>query len=97
MPHPLNERDYGVRCAGAGAVRAISSKYKRWLHRLNLLSYSFHALRHTFATRCIEKGFDPKSLSEILGHSDVKITLNRYVHPSIDLKRSHMERLTPLL
>ena len=71
-------------------------KYKRWLRQLNLPSYSFHALRHTFATRCIEKNFDAKSLSEILGHSDVKITLNRYVHPSMDLKRSHMERLTPV-
>ncbi len=70
-------------------------RYKRWLHQLNLPSYSFHALRHTFATRCIEMGFDPKSLSEILGHADVNITLNRYVHPSLDLKRSHMERLTP--
>lgn len=70
-------------------------KYKRWLKKLDIKSYSFHALRHTFATSCIEKGFDAKSLSEILGHSDVKITLNRYVHPSMELKRQHMEKLTP--
>lgn len=70
-------------------------KYKRWLKKLDIKSYSFHALRHTFATSCIEKGFDAKSLSEILGHSAVKITLNRYVHPSMELKRQHMEKLTP--
>ncbi len=70
-------------------------KYRRWLRRLQLPHRPFHALRHTFATRCIENGFDPKSLSEILGHADVKITLNRYVHPTLELKRSHMERLLP--
>lgn len=68
-------------------------KYKRWLQACALPNYSFHALRHTFATRCIECGFDPKSLSEILGHASVNITLNLYVHPSMKLKRCHMEKL----
>lgn len=68
-------------------------KYKHWLNECGLSDYNFHALRHTFATRCIEKGFDPKSLSEILGHSNVNITLNRYVHPSMDSKRRQMESL----
>ena len=58
---------------------------------------NYHALRHTFATRCIELGFDVKSLSELLGHSAVSMTLNRYVHPTMDLKRAHMERLSPAL
>ncbi len=70
-------------------------KYKRWLKKLNIPHRSFHTLRHTFATRCIEKGFDAKSLSEILGHTDVRITLNRYVHPSMESKRLEMELLTP--
>ncbi len=69
------------------------AKYRRWLRRLGIPPHSFHALRHTFATRCVERGFDVKSLSEILGHSDVRMTLNRYVHPSMDLKRRHMEML----
>ena len=56
-------------------------------------SYKFHILRHTFATECIEVGIDPKSLSEILGHSDVSITLNRYVHSSYKLKRKYLEKL----
>ena len=68
-------------------------RYKRILRKCGLPDYSFHALRHTFATHCIEKGFDPKSLSEILGHASVGITLNRYVHPSMELKRRCMERL----
>lgn len=71
-------------------------KYKRWLGEYGLADYNFHALRHTFATRCIERGFDPKSLSEILGHADVNITLNRYVHPSMDSKRRQMESLMAL-
>lgn len=53
----------------------------------------FHTLRHSFATRCVEMGIDIKTLSEILGHENVNITLNRYVHSSMDLKRESMERL----
>lgn len=68
-------------------------KFRKLLKSCNLENYNYHALRHTFATRCIEAGFDAKSLSEILGHSDVSITLKRYVHPSMDLKRKNMERL----
>ena len=56
---------------------------------------NFHSLRHTFATRCIEAGFDIKTLSEILGHSSVKITLDKYVHSSLQLKRNNMEKLKP--
>lgn len=73
--------------------RSYYNKYKDYLNRCDIYSYTFHALRHTFATRCIEKGVDPKSLSEILGHADVKITLDRYVHPSLEHKRNCMELL----
>lgn len=52
----------------------------------------FHALRHTFATRYIEHGGDIVSLSEILGHSSASITMDRYVHPSMDKKRHNVER-----
>lgn len=54
---------------------------------------NFHALRHTFATRCIENNFDIKTLSEILGHSNVKTTLELYVHSSMELKRKNMDKL----
>ena len=53
---------------------------------LSIEKKNFHSLRHTFATNCIDSGMDPKCLSEILGHSDVKTTWNRYVHPSLEQK-----------
>ena len=53
----------------------------------------FHTIRHTCATRCVEAGFELKSLSEILGHANTSITLNRYVHSSMKLKRENMEKL----
>lgn len=73
--------------------RNYYEKYKKYLKEVNLEGYNFHALRHTFATRCIEKGIDPKALSEILGHASVQITLDRYVHPTMDTKRNCMEKL----
>lgn len=73
--------------------RNYYQRYKSVIKQCGIADYTFHALRHTFATRAIECGFDVKSLSEILGHADVKITLERYVHPSIDLKRGYMEQL----
>ena len=75
--------------------RTYENKFYSYLKQSGLPHTNFHALRHTFATRCIENNFDVKSLSEILGHSSVNITLNRYVHSSADLKKSHMERLYP--
>lgn len=82
---------------GTGAYiepRLYTYSFKQFLDKNHMKHYGFHALRHTFATRCIENGFDAKSLSELLGHSNVKITLERYVHPSLDLKREHMRRLS---
>lgn len=70
-------------------------RYKTFMKSLGLGEYSFHSLRHTFATRCIDNGFDPKSLSEILGHANVSTTLALYVHPTIEHKRKQMERLKP--
>lgn len=59
----------------------------------DLKGVHFHTLRHSFATRCVEAGFEIKSLSEILGHSSTNITLGCYVHSSLDLKRQNMEKL----
>ena len=67
--------------------------YNRVLKDLELPHLTFHALRHTFATRCIECGCDYKSLSELLGHSNVSITMNIYVHPQMELKRKCVELL----
>ena len=73
--------------------RTLQNHFKRIIKQINLKDINYHALRHTFATRCVEAGFDIKSLSEILGHSSVKITLDKYVHSSMEQKRLNMERL----
>lgn len=67
--------------------------YNRVLKELELPHHKFHALRHTFATRCIECGCDYKSLSQLLGHSNVAITMSMYVHPQLELKRKCVELL----
>ncbi len=77
--------------------RSMERHFKRILGQAGLEQVNFHVLRHTFATRCIEMDFDVKSLSELLGHANVNITLNRYVHPSMELKRKNMQRLSALL
>lgn len=74
--------------------RTYQNKFQNYLKRAGIEKKNFHALRHTFATNCINSGTDVKSLSELLGHSDVKITLNRYVHPTMDTKRQHMNALS---
>lgn len=76
--------------------RLLQYKLDRYTKACDLEGVHFHTLRHTFATRCIEVDFEIKSLSEILGHSSPKITLERYVHPSMDIKRSNMNKLTAI-
>lgn len=77
--------------------RTLQNRFKTALKKSAIEPANFHALRHTFATRCIELGFDVKSLSEILGHATVNITMNRYVHPTLELKKENMQRLSSLL
>lgn len=76
--------------------RTYQNKFQRYLQLAGVKKINFHTLRHTFATNCINGGVDIKSLSEILGHSDVKITLNRYVHPTLEIKRRHMNSLASI-
>lgn len=76
--------------------RTMENRFNAVLERCHINKSNFHTLRHTFATRCIEVGFDVKSLSEILGHANVNITLNRYVHPSMEAKRKNMNMLSDL-
>ena len=73
--------------------RTMQYRFKAILKKAKLPSVHFHALRHLFATNCVELGFDVKSLSEILGHSGVEITLNRYVHSSLERKKKFMKKL----
>ena len=73
--------------------RTLQYRFERYTRECGLEGVHFHTLRHTFATRCVEVGFEIKSLSEILGHANTSITLDRYVHSSIDLKRDNMNKL----
>lgn len=73
--------------------RTMQNRFKTYVKESGISDANFHSLRHTFATRCVEVGFELKSLSEVLGHSNVNITLNRYVNSSFELKYSNMNKL----
>lgn len=73
--------------------RVLQRKLKLYTDACHLENVHFHTLRHTFATRCVEVGCDVKTLSEILGHSNIAMTMNRYVHPSLELKRQNLQKL----
>lgn len=75
--------------------RLMQITFDKYIRECGLSKTNFHALRHTFATRCVESGFDVKSLSDILGHSDVKTTLNKYVHSTMNQKKKNMNLLIP--
>lgn len=74
-------------------TRTFDYRYRQLLRRHKIDVVNFHTIRHTFATRCIQSGMDVKTLSEILGHSSVAITLNTYVHSSIETKRNQIEKI----
>ncbi len=74
--------------------RTLQFRLRKYTRECGLKNVHFHVLRHTFATRCVEVGVEIKSLSEILGHASPRITLERYVHPSLELKREEMQKLT---
>lgn len=73
--------------------RLLQYYFQRYLADCGLKNVTFHTLRHTFATRCVEAGVEIKSLSEILGHANTTITLSRYVHSSMELKRENIKKL----
>ena len=74
--------------------RTLENKFNKIASICNIENVTFHMIRHTFASNCIEAGVDAKSLSEILGHSSAKVTLDRYVHSSLELKRINMDKLS---
>lgn len=95
----LKENNDYYLLSGTRAVvepRTMQYRFKRILSDLHLPNVSFHSLRHGFATTCIALGFDVKTLSEILGHSSVEITLNRYVHSSMERKAEFMKSLSAM-
>ena len=73
--------------------RTMQNRFKKYLELGGINNANFHSLRHTFATRCVESEFDLKALSEILGHSSVKTTLDKYVHSTMKQKKCNMEKI----
>jgi len=78
------------------SVRSYQRTYELILKKHGLPHRGFHALRHTFATRALECGMDVKTLSEILGHKNPTVTLNRYAHSLMEHKKDMMNRLGKL-
>ena len=83
----------GTEAAVFTEPRTMQNHFKKNVRAANIAAANYHSCRHTFATRCVEAGVDIKSLSEMLGHANVKITLNRYVHSSFEQKREGMNKL----
>lgn len=77
--------------------RSYRDYFTRLLKRLNIPHVVFHGLRHTFATRCIESQCDYKTVSVILGHSNIATTLNLYVHPNLNQKKRCIDRMSNFL
>lgn len=77
--------------------RTLQYFYKKTLEKIQVPYLNFHCLRHTFATRCITLGWDIRTLSEILGHADIKITMEYYFHSSMEYKKMQMQKFEPLI
>ncbi len=77
--------------------RTYRNYYKRLMARLDIPELKFHGLRHSFATRCIESNCDYKTVSVLLGHSNISTTLNLYVHPNMEQKRRCVEQMFKML
>ncbi|MFT3748578.1 MAG: site-specific integrase [Agriterribacter sp.] len=73
--------------------RTYRSYYKKFMQALDMPQLKFHGLRHSFATRCIESKCDYKTVSVILGHSNISTTLNLYVHPNLEQKKKCIEQM----
>ena len=73
-----------------------NSNYDRYLEKIcdkaGIERISMHTLRHTFATRCIESGMKPKTLQKILGHANISMTMDLYVHVTEDEKEKEMQK-----
>ena len=90
------EDDYFL--SGNEKIYILPSNYRKYFKKILVKNgieteYKFHSLRHSFATSCVEVGMDVKSLSELLGHSNTKITLDLYVHSTYKQKKKYLEKL----
>lgn len=86
-----------TRTGGMVGMRAYQKSYERILNKLGIPYKNFHSLRHTFATRAIEMGMDVRTLSEILGHKNPVVTLQRYTHSMLSYKAEMMNKMGKML
>ena len=77
--------------------RTFADFFKRMLKKAGIANINFHGLRHTFATRALEKGIPAKTVSELLGHSSIVITMDLYTHVTDSVKKQAIEKLKDLL
>ena len=77
--------------------RTYRNYYKKLMESLKIPELKFHGLRHSFATRCIESNCDYKTVSVILGHSNISTTLNLYVHPNLEQKKKCIDQMAKRL
>lgn len=77
--------------------RTYRNYYKKLITELDIPELKFHGLRHSFATRCIESKCDYKTVSVILGHSNISTTLNLYVHPNLEQKKKCIDQMSRIL
>ncbi len=94
LKNHLTETHYLINGSTVMEPRTYQYYFKKLINTLSIDGKNFHCIRHTFATNCISNGMDVKCLSEILGHSDVKTTLNKYVHPTMEQKISQVNSLS---
>lgn len=73
--------------------RTYRNYYKKLCKQLDIPKLKFHGLRHSFATRCIESKADYKTVSVLLGHSNISTTLNLYVHPNKEQKKKTIDKM----
>lgn len=90
--------EYVISCKGHYAEpRVISYRFKQIAAKAGLAHASFHSLRHTYATRCIERGIDVVTLSRLLGHASSKLTLDTYADSTLEQRKAAMTALDMLL
>lgn len=77
--------------------RTYRNYYKQFMQEIGVPILKFHGLRHSFATRCIESKCDYKTVSVILGHSNISTTLNLYVHPNMEQKKRCIDQMVKAL
>lgn len=93
-PLKINNKFYVITGTDIGTDPRNYRKYfQNTIKKLKIKTINFHGLRHTFATNCISLGIDYKTVSELLGHSNINTTLNLYVHPNINQKKKCMNLL----